>query len=417
MTFYRKSKTTPLSYIIKSFLIAFTFLSLVNHAEAADVSFSWLPNSERSLAGYKIYYGPQARSYLVSVDVGKPRPVNNTIKATLTKLTPGTTYYFAATAYDTDGAESQFSQEIIWTAPKTAGTEFSDNADTDGSVGTGSEDGLDSALGSTVIEKSIKKSRLNFSPNILTYFCAPRSGTASQDLRVKDTGTGPISYTVDSDDNWLTFTHNFKASTSKYHVITVDYDINSLSAGVHTSIITVKIVGDDNPPLEIPVVVVIGDKAPVFNLWSEQYQIYFSAIQGDEIDYIANNYSRHTWEYENIAWFAYTEEDPPRKASPVYRFWSDIQATHFYTISETEKNFILSEYAEAEWRFEGIAYYAYLEGDEPADAKPVYRFWSTERQSHFYTISETKKDYIIDNYSEDEWRFEGVAWYAFDEPY
>ena len=91
-------------------------------------------------------------------------------------------------------------------------------------------------------------------------------------------------------------------------------------------------------------------------------------------------------------------------------------AGHTVTISETEKNFILSEYSEDEWRFEGIAYYAYEDGFEPAEAKPVYRFWSTERQSHFYTINEAKKDYIIENYPEDEWRFEGVAWYAFDEP-
>jgi hypothetical protein len=389
---------------------------------AQHVDFSWLPNGEPNLAGYKIYYGPKSRSYLVSVDVGNPAVTDGAVHATVGGLADGTTYYFAATAYDTGGAESNYSQEVTWTSPTAETSASGDTVNSgpaeDSSPDVSNDNTAENNSDSKVISTPVKKSRLVFSPNVLTYFCSPHSGSTSQNLRIKDTGEGPISYTIDSDTEWLTFSHNFAESTAEYHVVTVDYNINRLSAGVYTGNISVSIIGEeDRSPLEIPVVVVIGDKIPVFNIWSEQYQSYFSTIDSDELKYITSNYPKHVWNYDDIAWFTYSEENAPPKASPVYRFWSDILMTHFYTISDSEKDFIIEAYSEDEWRFEGVAYYAYVEGDEPADAKPVYRFWSPERESHFFTIREADKDYIIENYSEDEWRFEGVAWYAYDEPH
>jgi hypothetical protein len=43
--------------------------------------------------------------------------------------------------------------------------------------------------------------------------------------------------------------------------------------------------------------------------------------------------------------------------SPVYRFWSRQNSAHFFTISEQEKNIILSTYPDNVWRYEGVAYY------------------------------------------------------------
>jgi len=45
--------------------------------------------------------------------------------------------------------------------------------------------------------------------------------------------------------------------------------------------------------------------------------------------------------------------------SPVYRFWSDTQQAHFYTIDEEEKEYVIATYPENVWRYEGIAFYAY----------------------------------------------------------
>jgi fibronectin type 3 domain-containing protein len=80
-------------------------------ALAADVSLAWDPNTESDLAGYRIYRGMSSGNYDKVVDVG------NVTTWTDTTLEVGQTYYFAATAYDTEGLESTFSNEVSYTAP------------------------------------------------------------------------------------------------------------------------------------------------------------------------------------------------------------------------------------------------------------------------------------------------------------
>lgn len=75
---------------------------------AAEITFKWDPNSEPDLAGYKIYWGTATRDYSKNVDVG------NVVSYTLKDLPDGV-FYFAATAYDNDGNESDFSDEISQT--------------------------------------------------------------------------------------------------------------------------------------------------------------------------------------------------------------------------------------------------------------------------------------------------------------
>jgi hypothetical protein len=78
----------------------------VSEETTTEVSLLWDQNTEPDLAGYKVYYGLSSRNYDSSVDVG------NQTTCTLTNLDPGTTYYIAATAYNTQGLESDFSNEV-----------------------------------------------------------------------------------------------------------------------------------------------------------------------------------------------------------------------------------------------------------------------------------------------------------------
>ena len=73
---------------------------------SAQVTLAWNPNTEKDLAGYKIYYGTSSGNYDASVDVG------NWTSCTIAELEEGQTYYFGATAYDFDGNESDFSSEV-----------------------------------------------------------------------------------------------------------------------------------------------------------------------------------------------------------------------------------------------------------------------------------------------------------------
>ncbi len=80
-------------------------------AGAANVTLTWDSNQETTLAGYKVFNGLASRSYNGTVDVG------NSTSCIVSGLVPGTTYYFAAKAYDTAGNESDFSGEIAFTVP------------------------------------------------------------------------------------------------------------------------------------------------------------------------------------------------------------------------------------------------------------------------------------------------------------
>jgi hypothetical protein len=58
------------------------------------------------LAGYNVYYGTASGNYSQSIDAG------NTTTYTVANLAGGLTYYFAVTAYDNSGNESEFSNEV-----------------------------------------------------------------------------------------------------------------------------------------------------------------------------------------------------------------------------------------------------------------------------------------------------------------
>jgi len=66
----------------------------------------WSPNHENDLAGYNVYYGTASRSYSQTIPVG----LNTTCQ--ISDLEPGYEYFFAVTAYDTAGNESQPSKEV-----------------------------------------------------------------------------------------------------------------------------------------------------------------------------------------------------------------------------------------------------------------------------------------------------------------
>jgi hypothetical protein len=76
---------------------------------AGTVTLAWDANTESDLAGYKIYYGLASGSYSTTIDV------KNVIQYTVPDILPGTTYYFAATAYDENNNESAYSIELVHT--------------------------------------------------------------------------------------------------------------------------------------------------------------------------------------------------------------------------------------------------------------------------------------------------------------
>lgn len=71
------------------------------------VTLAWDESPSPSVAGYRVYFGPASRTYTNTVDVGHTTNVTVSVPA-------GAVSYYAATAYDTSGLESDFSAEISY---------------------------------------------------------------------------------------------------------------------------------------------------------------------------------------------------------------------------------------------------------------------------------------------------------------
>lgn len=75
---------------------------------SGTATLSWDPNSESDLEGYKIYLATDPGRYGAPIAILNKDVTNYTV----TGLETGTTYFFTVTAYNLNGAESPFSNEV-----------------------------------------------------------------------------------------------------------------------------------------------------------------------------------------------------------------------------------------------------------------------------------------------------------------
>jgi hypothetical protein len=108
-------KSTGLMKFLGGLLIL-AALSPTVHGQS--VTLAWNQSTNPTVAGYNIYYGGASGNYTNTLSVG------NATNATISGLAQGTTYYFAATTYDSSGMESLFSSEVSYTTPILPGVQF-----------------------------------------------------------------------------------------------------------------------------------------------------------------------------------------------------------------------------------------------------------------------------------------------------
>lgn len=113
----------------KIVLFASSLLGVIlwaNVAMAMNVTLAWDPNSETDLAGYKVYYGAASGGpYNGAGASGGNSPItvplgslaNQSLPEYSVNNMPNQTWYFVLTAYDTEGLESGYSNQVSATPP------------------------------------------------------------------------------------------------------------------------------------------------------------------------------------------------------------------------------------------------------------------------------------------------------------
>ncbi|MGE5293462.1 MAG: metallophosphoesterase [Solirubrobacterales bacterium] len=148
---------------------------------------------------------------------------------------------------------------------------------------------------------------------------------------------------------------------------------------------------------------------PVYQLWLPAQGRYFYTLdETEKNDLLARLLS--DWTCDGIAFRACpTRSD--KRLSPVYRFGCDLLNMHFLTIDEQEASSLIG-YNWGVWTYEGIAFYAYPAGSQPAGTTAVHRFWSGSLGTHFYTADDRERFTLVSGYA-DTWQYEGIAYYAY----
>jgi hypothetical protein len=180
-------------------------------ASAAEIKLAWDSNTEPDIAGYVVQYGPASAPYSQQVDIGK------VTTWTLTSATAGVSYTFRVVAYNTTG---------LFSDPSASVTAI--------------------AAGTVLPTMSVDRTALNF--GVLGGTAATR--TASQTVRLTQTGAGTVTWTAASNSAWLQVS---PASGSGSGALTVSLVPAAVPASAASAAITVTVSGAANTIAPIPV--------------------------------------------------------------------------------------------------------------------------------------------------------------------
>lgn len=128
-------KTYPILLLLGSVVIAINLFSLFISpacAAAREVTIAWDPNGEDDLEGYAVYKKESSSSafnFIDSLPIDEIEDPSNPM-VTITELEDDSKYYFAVTAFDVEGNESNYSNELC---VQVAGISVSECRSADGS--------------------------------------------------------------------------------------------------------------------------------------------------------------------------------------------------------------------------------------------------------------------------------------------
>lgn len=144
-------------------------------------------------------------------------------------------------------------------------------------------------------------------------------------------------------------------------------------------------------------------RIPVYRFYNASSRVHFFTASASDRDYVINNIPQYA--YEGIAFYSYAAS--AAGLSPVYRYYNPTSNGHFYTASASDVSFIAANLTPP-FVAEGIGWYSQTSSD--GVSAPVYRFYNSATNAHFYTISASDRAFINANLP--TYRDEGIAFYS-----
>ena len=240
-------------------------ISLVSRAEATEgtvtgdtATVAWFLNWEPQIAGYRVHYGPGSRDYDKTVDAG------NHLSAELNDLTPGETYYCAITAYNTIGLESDYSDEISFTAAAPL-----EEADSDGD---GLSDLFENTFGDGLVLQPFEDPDRDGLVNLVEFVHGLDPNTAQPGTAVK------FEMTRVDDGSYLTVRYLLDPLALNFVTLHLERSVDLADPGWWEALSTVQI--SSEPSVDNPGVleVVVRSLDPIGGLPKEFFRMGYTSL-------------------------------------------------------------------------------------------------------------------------------------------
>ncbi|MDM8554844.1 hypothetical protein QUF75_08955 [Desulfococcaceae bacterium HSG7] len=144
---------------------------------------------------------------------------------------------------------------------------------------------------------------------------------------------------------------------------------------------------------------------PIYRFYSELFNAHHFCDEVEK-DYLIKTYPDEIWKLEKTAFYVFRNAE--KGTAPVYRLYNEDLKTHLFTIDENEKDTLTDPYSQENWTYEGVAFY--VDPDHTDGTVPVYRMYSENLKTHLFTIDANEKNTLS---AQPGWSYETIAYYVY----
>jgi len=148
---------------------------------------------------------------------------------------------------------------------------------------------------------------------------------------------------------------------------------------------------------------------PIYRFYNSNTGEHFYTMSEAEKNSLTEN-SSSPIKLEGVAFYAYPDASDDKNSLPIYKFSNSKGDFYFNPLSSTKDNLKIAD--QSSYNSKEIAFYAYPNAQD--GTLPVYDFYNTANNEHFYTISETEKESFV-KAKNSSYELEGVAFYTYSQ--